>query len=146
MTTRFSLRFVSGDRAGEVCPLEAPLVTLGRLASNSLQVKDGSISGSHAEFLVGESSVVLKDKDSTNGTKIGGTSIKERELAHGDELRFGSVVARFLDAELADPVEAEAGDDVDGGAGDAVASASRASRREGSGARRRRRLLWRVAL
>ena len=86
----------------------------------------------------------MKDKDSTNGTKIGGTSIKERELAHGDELRFGSVVARFLDAELADPVEAEAGDDVDGGAGDAVASLS-AGALEGKGSGSRTGFLAAVA-
>ena len=77
MSTRFSLRFVSGDRAGEVYGLNGPRVTVGRKPGNSLQIIDGSVSGTHAELLIDAGGVVLRDRNSTNGTKVSGVAIEE---------------------------------------------------------------------
>jgi len=102
MSSRFSLRFVSGDHEGEVHELEGPRVTLGRKPGNNLQINDSSVSGTHAELLIEEGGVTLRDRNSTNGTKVAGAPVEERQLAHGDELGFGSVRAVFLDAQFAD--------------------------------------------
>ena len=100
MSSRFSLRFVSGDHEGERHELDGPRVTVGRKPGNSLQLKDTSVSGTHAELLIEGGSVTLRDRNSTNGTKVAGAPIDEQSLAHGDELTFGSVRAVFEDAEL----------------------------------------------
>ena len=128
MSSRFSLRFVSGDRSGETHELEGPHMTLGRKPGNSLQLNDSSVSGTHAELLVDEGSVTLRDRNSTNGTKVAGAAIEEHQLAHGDEVSFGTVKAVFLDAELATEVEDEETD--------AVGSLSAAAL-EGGGSRSR---------
>ena len=101
MSPRFSLRFVSGDRDGEIHELEGPRVALGRKPGNSLHIDDSSVSGTHAEFLIDEGTVTLRDRNSTNGTKVAGAAIDEHQLAHGDELSFGTVKAVFLDADIA---------------------------------------------
>jgi len=100
MSSRFSLRFVSGDRAGETYALDGSRVTVGRKEGNNLQLADSSVSGTHAEILVEEGSVTLRDCNSTNSTKVAGEAIDERQLAHGDEVSFGKVKVVFQDADL----------------------------------------------
>jgi hypothetical protein len=143
MLPRFSIRFISGDRAGELCPLEGHRLTIGRKPGNSLQISDSSISGSHAELIISESSVILRDRNSTNGTCVGGERIEERELAHGDELRFGSIEALFQDAALTS--SAPEGSRYEGDESDAVGSLSAAAL-EGGKPRSRSGLLVSVAL
>ena len=142
MSPRFSLRIISGDQMGEVCPLEGHRLTIGRKPGNSFQINDSSISGTHAELLISEGSVTLRDRNSTNGTRVGGALIEERDLAHGDELRFGSIEVLFQDAELtgsaptSDEYEAES---------DAVGSLSAAALESGED-RSRSGLLVGIAL
>lgn len=137
MSSRFSLRFVSGDHEGEHHELEGPRVTLGRKPGNSLQINDTSVSGTHAELLIEGGSVTLRDRNSTNGTKVAGASIEERALAHGDEVTFGSVRALFEDAQFSDAVEADESD--------AVGSLSAAALKD-SGKRSRSGLLIAIAV
>lgn len=130
MSSRFSLRFVSGDRAGEVYELLGPRVTIGRKPGNSLQIVDSSISGTHAEFLLMDGRVVLRDRNSTNGTKVAGVKVTEREVGHGDSITFGTVQLVIEDAEITTEA-AEFEDEADG-----VASVGAAALAEsGSGSR-----------
>jgi hypothetical protein len=46
---------------------------------------------------------VVLDLGSTNLTKVNGEVVLERELRHGDEVRFGRAVCRFEDP-ARDPV------------------------------------------
>ena len=137
MSTRFSLRFVSGDRAGEVYGLNGPRVTVGRKPGNSLQIIDGSVSGTHAELLIDEGGVVLRDRNSTNGTKVSGVAIEERELGHGDELSLGNVKLVLLDAQFAEEVLEDGSDAI--GFVDPAAL-------EGTGSRSRAGLLVAIAV
>jgi hypothetical protein len=137
MSSRFSLRFISGNHEGERHELEGPRVTLGRKPGNILQVNDSSVSGTHAELLIQEESVTLRDRNSTNGTKVAGSPIEERALAHGDEIIFGSVRAVFEDAQLGGLSEEEESD--------AVGSLSAAALKD-SGKRSRSGLLIALAV
>ena len=100
MSSRFSLRITSGVHDGEQHELEGPRVTVGRKPGNSLCLEESSVSGTHAELLIEGGTVTLRDRNSTNGTKVGGSAIDERVLAHGDQVTFGSVQALFEDAEV----------------------------------------------
>jgi hypothetical protein len=99
MQERYALRFESGERSGEMVPVPAGGLTLGRRPGNSVQIPDASVSGRHAQVEVRGGEVVLRDLGSTNGTRVGGERISEQRLAHGDELQLGNVRLVFVDLE-----------------------------------------------
>lgn len=70
-------------------------VTFGRVADNDIQVDDSSISSHHAEIIVRNGRVIIKDLGSTNGTTINGGEVTEAQLNVGDTLFFGSVQAEI---------------------------------------------------
>jgi hypothetical protein len=98
MEPRYSLRFESGDRAGETIPVPESGLSVGRKPGNTLQILDHSVSGSHAELTVDKYGVTVKDTGSTNGTRVNGERVLEQRLAHRDALVFGTVELRFSDA------------------------------------------------
>lgn len=73
--------------------------TIGRLADNSLQIDDGSVSSRHAEINFEDDLFHLHDLNSTNGTFINGEQVTDAVLRHGDEIRFGMIEAVFNDEE-----------------------------------------------
>ncbi len=82
-----------GEMAHE---LTEPTVTLGRIAENTVQVEDPSVSSQHAQLTLGNSgNYVLKDLNSTNGTRVNGSHVTEIALRPGDRLRFGKVEAVY---------------------------------------------------
>lgn len=71
--------------------------TVGRLPENSLPIVDGSISSHHAEIFFQNNTFLVRDLGSTNGTFVNNQKVASSPfpLAHGDELRFGSVPTLF---------------------------------------------------
>jgi hypothetical protein len=117
MERRYVLRFESGERRGETLPLAAGAAsTFGRRPGNTVQIVDASVSGRHAEFVVDESGVLLRDLGSTNGTRIGAERVSERRLAHGDQVLLGNIRLLFIDGEVdaAPPMTAPSAVDSDG--------------------------------
>jgi pSer/pThr/pTyr-binding forkhead associated (FHA) protein len=102
MTHRYSLRFESGERAGEVVPITGAVFTVGRKPGNSLQIVENSVSGKHAELRIEGGGLQLKDLGSTNGTRVAGERIVEAELRGGTSLSIGNVALTLLDTESAD--------------------------------------------
>src|SRR5262245_27880441 len=89
--TRFALRIESGDRQGEEIPLPEGTLVIGRRADSGLVLKDGSVSGRHAELHVQGNEVEVVDLGSTNGTRIDGQKIERAHLSTGEAVVFGSV-------------------------------------------------------
>jgi len=102
MSHRYSLRFESGARAGEVVPITGASFTVGRKPGNSLQIVEPSVSGKHAELTLADGVARLRDLGSTNGTRVGGEPITESVLAAGTSLHIGQVPLTFLDGEVAE--------------------------------------------
>ena len=75
--------------------LQDEKITIGRLADNSLQIDDGSVSSRHAEIEQEGDAFHLHDLGSTNGTFVNGEQVSDAVLRHGDEVRFGMVEAVF---------------------------------------------------
>lgn len=70
-------------------------VTVGRLADNTLQIEDASVSSHHAELILEGDTYHLHDLGSTNGTFVNGEATTDAILNHGDEVRFGRIETVF---------------------------------------------------
>lgn len=75
--------------------LQDEKTTVGRLADNSLQIDDGSVSSCHAEIVKELDAFHLHDLGSTNGTFVNGEQVTDAVLRHGDEVRFGTIECVF---------------------------------------------------
>lgn len=83
----------SGKTVSAELPDESDIskrISVGRSASNDVVLSFDDISGSHAELFVTHSGqVFIKDKRSTNGTKVNGNRVEERRLQKGDQVVLG---------------------------------------------------------
>jgi pSer/pThr/pTyr-binding forkhead associated (FHA) protein len=97
------------DGSEVVHELVESTITIGRLADNTMQIEDASVSSHHAELTVGEDGdYILTDIGSTNGTVINNREIAEGEgqrLQAGDRVRFGHIETVY---ESENPAEAQA--------------------------------------
>lgn len=78
-------RAVVGDR-----PLR-----IGRMSDCDIVLADPNASRLHAEVRRAGDRYVLVDLGSTNGTRVNGTTVRERELADGDIIAIGSSTLHF---------------------------------------------------
>lgn len=87
----------SGPGLGRRFALDLKPVTLGRDASCSFAIADGSVSRLHAHIEPRDSGGYrLSDLNSRNGTFVNGTRISRSDLKDGDYLQLGECVFRFL--------------------------------------------------
>jgi len=84
---------------GKVFELNKDQMTIGRRDGNDIVIKDSSLSGHHADiFRVqrdGKTVYVIRDNDSTNGTRVNNIPITEQELKNSDILLLGGVEVLF---------------------------------------------------
>ncbi len=66
-------------------------ITLGRVGDNMIQIDDASVSSHHAELVRDGDAYILKDLDSTNGTRLNGEQHTEGRLKEGDQITFGNI-------------------------------------------------------
>src|SRR5258705_2174611 len=84
-------------------------VSIGREEGNSLRLNDERVSRFHAKVQIDADDYILTDLESTNGTRVNGTTVQIRRLRIGDRvgvgrslLLFGSneeIAARMADLE-----------------------------------------------
>ena len=82
-----SLLLPNGDRY----MLGADPVVFGRMPECDITLNDSNVSRRHAEIRATGDTFTLVDLGSTNGTKVNGVRVAERELLDGDELAFGTI-------------------------------------------------------
>jgi hypothetical protein len=71
-------------------PLDRPLITLGRKLDNHLVLADPHVSRRHAEIRLQSGKFVLRDLNSTAGTRVNGQLIHEHSLQPGDVVLIAS--------------------------------------------------------
>lgn len=76
--------------------LDKPLITIGRVADNDIQIDDAAVSSRHAqlslvpnEYLDDHNDVYIEDLGSTNGTKVNGRAVETQMLKNGDMVQIG---------------------------------------------------------
>jgi pSer/pThr/pTyr-binding forkhead associated (FHA) protein len=94
-----------GDGTRQEFPLVSGIMVVGRDEEADIRVDEPLVSRSHARIERRGTSFVVIDLGSTNLTRVNGEVVAERELRHGDELRFARARCVFLADEPApDPV------------------------------------------
>jgi hypothetical protein len=71
------------------------IVSVGRLSDCTLVLEDTNVSRNHAEIRPHGTGFKLIDLGSTNGSRVNGERVAERQLRDGDLLEFGSIGIRF---------------------------------------------------
>ena len=87
---------VEGPNRGKKFTLAKDLVKVGKRENNDLVITDTTVSRNHLEIVYTEDSFLLRDLESTNGTFINGTRVKEAYLAPGDLIKLGNTTLEFV--------------------------------------------------
>lgn len=86
-----SLVLPDGDRI----VLGAEPVVIGRLPECTVMLGDPNVSRRHAELRRRGNEVLVRDLQSTNGTRVNGVPVTEHVLADGDEITVGTTSLHF---------------------------------------------------
>jgi transcriptional regulator with GAF, ATPase, and Fis domain len=70
-------------------------LTVGKAADNDLVLTDDTVSRHHCEIIRAPDGLHVRDLESTNGTKIDGTRIREAMIQPGSVLKVGEVEIQF---------------------------------------------------
>ena len=70
-------------------PMKTLVVTIGRSDQCEIAVKDGSMSGKHAEVAKLSGEIHVKDLGSANGIYVNGEKVEEAEFYDGDIFCLG---------------------------------------------------------
>lgn len=80
---------------GKTFELDKEVISIGRRDGVDICLKDASISGHHADLIRterdGKVVYILRDNDSSNGTRVNNVPITEQELNNDDLILFGMV-------------------------------------------------------
>ncbi len=95
-TARLIVR--SGETAGEEIPMAGNRLSVGRLSSCAVTLRDTSVSREHAAFVRRGDMWWVVDLGSTNGTSVNGVRTAEHPVEPGDVVEFGGVSVEFVEA------------------------------------------------
>jgi two-component system NtrC family sensor kinase len=94
-----TLFVMQGRDKGKRYELRGLPLTLGRDATNRIQLGDSEVSRRHAEVQQLDDGYALVDLGSSNGTTVNGERISERRLLNGDRVQLGRTLLIFTDAD-----------------------------------------------
>lgn len=104
MAGKFQFIMRSGPTPGATYPLEGDSLSIGRDASNSVQINDAEISRRHAQLQFQGGKYVIEDLGSTNGTHVNGQRLAAPYvLKPGDVVSFGEQIVLAFESSTVDP-------------------------------------------
>lgn len=71
-------------------------LVIGRHPNCNITIDDPTVSGEHAELIVGERTCELQDKDSTNGVRVKGEQISKTVIEAGTLFSIGTHEFEYL--------------------------------------------------
>lgn len=80
------------DGSKRVFPLDAGPTTIGRKDDCNIRIPLSTVSRRHAEILVEEDGVSIRDLGAANGTYLNNQKIDHEDLEPGDQIMIGPVV------------------------------------------------------
>jgi diguanylate cyclase (GGDEF)-like protein len=93
-----SLIEIHGPSLGKSYRISEDMVTIGRDAASTIQIDQENVSRAHCQLEKGKegTSIFIEDLKSTNGTYLNGVPIQRERLRHGDLIKVGGVVFKFI--------------------------------------------------
>lgn len=85
-----------GGRAGETYALGAERTTVGRHPGSDIFLDDVTVSRNHALIVHDETTYVISDAGSLNGTYVNRRRVERHILIDGDELQIGKFKLTFI--------------------------------------------------
>lgn len=80
---------------GKVHPLTKPRTVIGRSADSDIQIDDTAASRAHAEIIQHKNGFMVRDMNSTNGTKLNGSRFRELVLNQNTEFTIGKTTITY---------------------------------------------------
>ena len=90
-----TLRIMEGKDRGVSLRLDRSIMTIGRSSTCDLVLQDDRISGHHLIITFASGEFRIRDNDSTNGTLLNGSPVREFALKDGDQIRVGHTVLQM---------------------------------------------------
>ena len=91
------IQIFAGPDEGNARRFRGVRMVVGRGKGCDLELTDQSVSRKHLEMVHGEKGMLLRDLNSTTGTKVNGQKVSEQYLVHGDEVQIGRTKFKFID-------------------------------------------------
>lgn len=88
-------------------PLVKERTTIGRRATNDIQIDNLAMSGEHAVIVQILNDCFLEDLGSTNGTMVNGAPIKKHFLQHNDVIELGKYRLKYINEQTTGQGQAE---------------------------------------
>jgi predicted component of type VI protein secretion system len=95
---------MSGDVKGKTFPMDRDVIGIGRSKDNAIIIDNPTVSGHHCTITHEGERYVLRDLESTNGTRLNSRDVTESRLRPKDLVQVGSVEFIF-DSEKLDAVD-----------------------------------------
>ena len=77
-------------------PLRHESIIIGRKEESDIHLEQKQVSGRHAEVLLKNNNVIIRDLGSTNGTAVNGEPVSEKKLLTGDQITIGDYKLIFV--------------------------------------------------
>src|ERR1035441_6574474 len=90
------LLVITGPEQGASYPIDMDSFAIGRDARNQLSLTDASASREHCVILRQGDDFLIRDMGSFNGTLVNDERVTESVLVHGDRIKIGKSLLRFL--------------------------------------------------
>ncbi len=87
---------ISTEMKDRTFELSEDKITIGRLPDNQIRLEDNAVSSHHSVLSRKGEDYVLRDLNSTNGTRVNGQRIVEMRLYHGDVVNVGHLQLQYF--------------------------------------------------
>ncbi len=101
---------------GKTIELVDDVYTCGRAEANQIFLKDPTVSSKHCEFVKKGGTYVLRDLNSTNGTRVNNIPVTEQELQNSDIVQVGGIEILYdcEDKSMTTAIKTQTGINLDG--------------------------------
>ncbi|HUT56095.1 MAG TPA: FHA domain-containing protein [bacterium] len=97
----FFLEYMTGPKKGRSIKFEKARVIIGRGEEADLDLDDKGVSRKHVMIEIhSREQIYISDLASQNGTWLNGMRIRMTKLIHGDKIRMGNTVLKFIAQDL----------------------------------------------
>ena len=86
---------LSSQFRGKQFELTNDMYTVGRSEERDICIKDPSLSSYHCDIICKGDSFIVRDNNSTNGTRVNDKMISEQVLMNSDIIQFGGIEVLF---------------------------------------------------